>query len=63
MDGELKITMIDHEADHGCVADVLVKREFRLLQLREEEVGLEEVFLRLTGEAHEPVSDPPSERA
>ena len=48
VDDELKITMIDHEADHGCVADVLVGKGFRLLQLREEEVGLEEVFLHVT---------------
>jgi len=48
VDGELKITMIDHEADHSCVADVLVGNGFKLLQLREEEIGLEEVFLHVT---------------
>lgn len=48
VDGELKITMIDHEADHSCVAEVLVNNGFRLLELREEEVGLEEVFLHVT---------------
>ncbi len=48
VDGELKITMIDHEADHSCVAEVLVNKNFRLLQLREEELGLEEVFLHVT---------------
>jgi ABC-2 type transport system ATP-binding protein len=48
VDGELKITMIDHEADHSCVAEVLVNNGFKLLELREEEVGLEEVFLHVT---------------
>lgn len=48
IDGELKITMIDHEADHSCVAEVLVNNGFKLLELREEEVGLEEVFLHVT---------------
>jgi len=48
VDGELKLTMIDHEADHSCVAEVLVGNGFRLLELREEEVGLEEVFLHVT---------------
>jgi ABC-2 type transport system ATP-binding protein len=48
VDGELKITMIDHEADHSCVAEVLVTNGFKLLELREEEVGLEEVFLHVT---------------
>lgn len=48
VDGELKITMIDHEADHSCVAEVLVNHGFKLLELREEEVGLEEVFLHVT---------------
>lgn len=48
VDGGLKITMIDHEADHSCVADVLVSKDFRLLHLREEELGLEEVFLHVT---------------
>jgi ABC-2 type transport system ATP-binding protein len=48
VDGELKITMIDHEADHSCVPEVLVNNGFKLLELREEEVGLEEVFLHVT---------------
>lgn len=48
IDGELKITMIDHEADHSCVAEVLVNNGFKLLELREEDVGLEEVFLHVT---------------
>jgi len=48
VDGELKITMIDHEADHSCVADVLIRNGLKLYELREEEVGLEEVFLHVT---------------
>ena len=48
VDGRLKISMIDHEADHSCVPEVLVNHGFKLLELREEEVGLEEVFLHVT---------------
>lgn len=47
-DGELKVTMIDHEADHSCVAEVLVRNGLKLYELREEEIGLEEVFLHVT---------------
>ena len=48
LDGRLKISMVDHEADHSCVAEVLVTNGFKLLELREEEVGLEDVFLHVT---------------
>lgn len=53
LDGQLKITLSDHDVDHGIVADVLVRGGARLTELREDEVGLEEVFLRVTrGETH-----------
>jgi hypothetical protein len=34
--------------DHSLVADVLVRGGARLTELREDELGLEEVFLRVT---------------
>jgi ABC-2 type transport system ATP-binding protein len=47
-DGRLKVTLTDHDTDPGCVAEVLVRGGVRLLGLEEEELGLEEVFLRVT---------------
>lgn len=48
VDGEIKITLASHETDHSIVADVLVRGGARLLELREDEIGLEEVFMRVT---------------
>jgi len=48
IDGESKITLASHEIDHSIVADVLVHRGAKLLELREDEMGLEEVFMRVT---------------
>lgn len=48
MDGEIKVSFATHDADHGIVADLLVHGGVRLLELREDEIGLEEVFLRVT---------------
>ena len=48
VDGQVKITLLDHETDHSIIADVLVRGGARLLQLREDELGLEEVFMRVT---------------
>ena len=48
VDGSLKVTLADHDTDHSIVAEVLVKGGARLLELREDELGLEEVFLRVT---------------
>jgi ABC-2 type transport system ATP-binding protein len=48
VDGQVKITLMDHETDHSVIADVLVRGGARLLQLREDELGLEEVFMRVT---------------
>lgn len=48
VEGRLKVTLRDHETDPGCVADALVHGGVRLIGLEEEELGLEEVFLRVT---------------
>ena len=48
MDGEIKVTLVSQDADHSLVADVLVRGGARLIELREDEVGLEEVFMRVT---------------
>ncbi len=47
-DGRIKVTLSDHDTDHSLVADVLVRGGAKLLELREDELGLEEVFLRVT---------------
>ena len=48
MDGQIKVTLLDHETDQSIVADALVHGGARLVELREDELGLEEVFLRVT---------------
>jgi ABC-2 type transport system ATP-binding protein len=48
LDGRIKVTLADHESDHATVAETLVKGGARLIELREDELGLEEVFLRVT---------------
>src|SRR5882724_10531480 len=47
-DGEIKVTLSNHEIDHSIVADVLVRGGAKLIELREDEIGLEEVFMRVT---------------
>lgn len=47
-EGRLKISLHDHDTDPGLVADVLVRGGCKLIGLEEEELGLEEVFLRVT---------------
>jgi ABC-2 type transport system ATP-binding protein len=47
-DGEIKVTLASPEADHSIVADVLVHGGAKLIELREDEIGLEEVFMRVT---------------
>jgi len=47
-DGHIKVTLAGHETDHAIIADVLVRGGARLTELREDELGLEEVFLRVT---------------
>jgi ABC-2 type transport system ATP-binding protein len=48
VDGEIKITLASHDIDHSIVADVLVHGGAKLTELREDEIGLEEVFMRVT---------------
>ncbi len=48
VDGKLKVTLATHDTDHSLIADVLVRGGARLVELREDELGLEEVFLRVT---------------
>jgi ABC-2 type transport system ATP-binding protein len=48
VDHEIKVTLADTEADPSIVADVLVRGGAKLIELREDEIGLEEVFLRVT---------------
>jgi len=48
VDGEIKITFSGHDVDHTVVAETLVHGGARVLELREDEIGLEEVFLRVT---------------
>jgi ABC-2 type transport system ATP-binding protein len=47
-DGAVKVTLASHDTDHSIVADALVRGGARLIELREDELGLEEVFLRVT---------------
>jgi len=48
VDGEIKITLAGQDVDHSIVADVLVRGGAKLIELREDEIGLEEVFMRVT---------------
>jgi ABC-2 type transport system ATP-binding protein len=48
VDGSIKITMATHDADHSIVADTLVRGGAKLIELKEDEIGLEEVFMRVT---------------
>jgi len=48
VDHKLKITLASHDTDHSIIADKLVRGGAKLLELREDEIGLEEVFLRVT---------------
>ena len=48
IDGQVKVTLLNHDIDHSIVADTLVRGGARLMALREDELGLEEVFLRVT---------------
>jgi ABC-2 type transport system ATP-binding protein len=47
-DGMIKITMADHDTDHSIVAETLVRGGAKLVELKEDEIGLEEVFMRVT---------------
>jgi ABC-2 type transport system ATP-binding protein len=48
IDGRIKVTLNDHQTDHGFVAEVLVHGGAKIVGLEEEELGLEEVFMRVT---------------
>jgi ABC-2 type transport system ATP-binding protein len=48
VDSEIKVTLSGHDVDHSIVADVLVRGGAKLIELREDEIGLEEVFMRVT---------------
>jgi ABC-2 type transport system ATP-binding protein len=48
VDSEIRIEFSDPDADHSLAAEVLVKAGFKLLELRMDEPGLEEVFMRVT---------------
>ena len=48
VDGELKVTLADPDIEHSIVADILVRGGTKLIELREDKVGLEEVFMRVT---------------
>lgn len=47
-DGQLKVTFINHDTDPGFLAEALVQGGVRIKGLWEDELGLEEVFLRVT---------------
>jgi ABC-2 type transport system ATP-binding protein len=47
-DGEIKVTLAGPEIEHSIVADILVQGGAKLIELREDEIGLEEVFMRVT---------------
>ena len=48
MDGQVKVTLKDHDADPGFLAETIVHGGLKLTGLWEDELGLEEVFLRVT---------------
>jgi ABC-2 type transport system ATP-binding protein len=48
VDGEIKVTLAGPDIEHSIVADILVHGGAKLIELREDEVGLEEVFMRVT---------------
>ena len=48
VEGRLKVTMSGHDVDHSFVAEVIVGGGLKLVELKEDELGLEEVFLRVT---------------
>jgi len=48
LDGEIKVTLAGQDVDHSIIADVLVRGGARLIELREDQIGLEEVFMQVT---------------
>jgi ABC-2 type transport system ATP-binding protein len=47
-DGQVKVTLAHHESDPSFLATTLVQGGFKIMGLWEDELGLEEVFLRVT---------------
>ena len=47
-DGRIKVMLSDDRVDASMIPEVLVKAGVRLLEFREDEMGLEEVFLKVT---------------
>src|SRR5437773_9336797 len=48
VDGEIKVTLANHDTDPSIVADVLVHRGAKLTELRVAEIGLDEGCMRVT---------------
>lgn len=48
VDGQVKVTLQSHETDPGFLAETLVRGGLKITGLWEDELGLEEVFLRVT---------------
>src|SRR5436309_10718224 len=48
VDGEIRVTLASFEIEHSIVADILVHGGAKLIELREDEIGLEEVVMRVT---------------
>jgi ABC-2 type transport system ATP-binding protein len=48
VDNRIRVTMASHDADVSVIAKILVENGIAIHGLKEEEVGLEEVFLRVT---------------
>ena len=44
----IKVTMLNHDTDPGIISETLVHGGVKLRGLREDEIGLEEVFMRVT---------------
>jgi len=48
LEGRLKVIMRDHETDPSGLAVAIVQSGLRLVGLEEDQLGLEEVFMRVT---------------
>jgi ABC-2 type transport system ATP-binding protein len=48
VDGQIKLTLASQDTDPSFIADTIVRNGFKLTGLWEDELGLEEVFLRVT---------------
>jgi hypothetical protein len=48
VDGQVKVTLVNHEVDPSFLPETLVRGGIKFTGLWEDELGLEEVFLRVT---------------